>query len=55
MLVSKPCGIPRVKTDIINDMIISVRVINKFLLTPLKKISTVQVYVFNKLRSRFSI
>ena len=41
--------------DIINDMIKCVRIIDKLPLTPLNKISIVQVYVFSKLRCRFSV
>ena len=48
-------NIENIKTDIINDMIKYVRIIDKLPLTPLNKISIVQVYAFNKLRWKFSI
>ena len=48
-------NIENIKTDIINDMIKYVRIIDKLPLTPLNKISIVQVYVINKLRWKISI
>ena len=47
-------NIENIKTDIINDMIRYVRIIDKLPLTPLNKISIVQVYVINKLRWKIS-
>ena len=48
-------NIENIKTDIINGMIKYVRIIDKLPLTPLNKISIVQVYVFNTLWRKFSI
>ena len=48
-------NIENIQTDVTNDMIKYVRIIDKLPLTPLNKISIEQVYVFNKLRWRFSI
>ena len=48
-------NIENIKTDIINDMVKYVRIIVKLPLTYLNKISIVQVYVFNKLRWKFSM
>ena len=46
-------NIENIKTDIMNDMVKYVRIIDKLPLTYLNKISIVQVYVFNKLRWKF--
>ena len=42
-------NIENIETDIMNDMTNYVRIIDKLPLTPLNKISIVQVYVLNKL------
>ena len=47
-------NIKNIKTDIISDLTNYVRIIDRLPLTPLSKMSMVQVYVFNKLRWRFS-
>ena len=44
-------NIQNIKTDIINDMTNYVRIIDKLPQTTLNKISIVQIYVFNELRS----
>ena len=48
-------NIENIKTGAIDDMTKYVRIIDRLPLTLLNKISTVQIYVFNKLRWRFSI